>query len=492
MFVSSKMAVFKTTIAFILLLLLQVAANVSSAKDACSECSCANSTVYCRLNGSSNIPSFTNLPKEITKCRLDDNDFHRITQFPRLNIQHLSISRCNVEHIDDAAFLNLRNLESLDLSFNNLKTEVLIGHIFRGHYAPDKYEPLWNLKNLTLKKNLLHSLRSDVFEHLPNLESLDLSENSLQTLVGFTEKALTSLTRLKVLNLSDTMLARIPHSFIHMSKYLETLDLSGNYFTEIPMELESTHNIEWLSLDDNPIRNVRQFPRLPFLRTLHLSNMMYLTEINNRSLIGLPQLEEFYCSHNRELRLIDGSAFSCLDLSVSEGEIWPPLKVLSLNNNSLRYLDSHLLSRWDDLQKINVQNNPWVCDCENQWIIHTLVPLISRTDSKLLKSFKCQEPIEMRGKFFEDLYQQNYHMRCLDLYNHKPEKDATLLIRLLFGLIFSLPFFMIIFVLLTKLRKSNNLPVHRYSLFSNNSDDMNLARFTSPYHILEKPLENFK
>ena len=67
------------------------------------------------------------------------------------------------------------------------------------------------------------------------------------------------------------------------------------------------------------------FPKLPFLRFLHLNRMPALISIENRSLSSLPQLEGFYCSDNPILVQIDKNVFSYVNESIGEGEMWPPL-----------------------------------------------------------------------------------------------------------------------------------------------------------------------
>lgn len=73
-----------------------------------------------------------------------------------------------------------------------------------------------------------------------------------------------------------------------------------------------------------------EFPSMEFLKVLHLSRMTDLIKIEKRALSTLPKLEEFYCSDNRKLKRIDKTAFSAVQSNEEgEGEVWPPLKVVS-------------------------------------------------------------------------------------------------------------------------------------------------------------------
>lgn len=60
---------------------------------------------------------------------------------------------------------------------------------------------------------------------------------------------------------------------------------------------------------------------------------------------------------------------------------------LDLSYNALRYLDSHLLSRWDTLEELNLQGNKWVCDCLNQWLVDTLAPMLESKHSEFIIDF---------------------------------------------------------------------------------------------------------
>lgn len=49
--------------------------------------------------------------------------------------------------------------------------------------------------------------------------------------------------------------------------------------------------------------------------------------------------------------------------------MWPPLKKLDLSDNALRYLPQLLISRWDWLEKLDLTNNKWSCDCDNEYLV---------------------------------------------------------------------------------------------------------------------------
>lgn len=57
------------------------------------------------------------------------------------------------------------------------------------------------------------------------------------------------------------------------------------------------------------------------------------------------------------------------DSQTSEGEMWPPLKKLDISDNAIRYLSAMLVGRWDKLEELDLMNNEWSCDCNNQFLV---------------------------------------------------------------------------------------------------------------------------
>lgn len=52
------------------------------------------------------------------------------------------------------------------------------------------------------------------------------------------------------------------------------------------------------------------------------------------------------------------------------------LPQLILYSNNLSSISEHLLEHWDEIEEIDIRNNPWKCACENQWMIDKLIPII--------------------------------------------------------------------------------------------------------------------
>lgn len=189
--------------------------------------------------------------------RFDNNGIEVITRFPNLtDVHYLSFRSNKINHIEPLAFLDLNSLEYLDLSDNKLTNNALQREIFEGHFSAHELQPLKNLKWLNLISNELHALNPDVFDHLDNLETLLLGRNQFKIIDPNTASAISSLNKLKVLDLSFMELRTIPEHMLHAPRALHTLNLTGNVFTITPEALYHTPNLVELNLNDNPFKQI--------------------------------------------------------------------------------------------------------------------------------------------------------------------------------------------------------------------------------------------
>ncbi|XP_059479910.1 leucine-rich repeat neuronal protein 2-like [Neocloeon triangulifer] len=417
------------------------------AQEICSKCQCTPGTstlVDCTDKALTAVPNATEWPKDVAiEARFDHNRLVHLTSMGSIpTLEKLSISHCQLTLIDDLAFMHVPNLTYLDLSNNQLTSETLRPQVFRGLYAPDGYEPMRQMRVLHLGYNAIHSLDQDLFEHLTFLTELSLKYNPLSVLDQSTVLAISSLDYLKVLDLSYTGLTTLPMHSLHSPRFLEELHLAGNSFIEIPTQaLADTHTLKILTLDDNPIRNLEKgsFPSLPTLEHLSMCSLPNLTVIGAEAFSGMQSLVELIMVDNVHLQYIDPEAFK----GQVEGDSWT-LRRLHLNGNSLGRLPKELLRRWDALDELRLQGNPWVCDCDSQWILTDLIHIL---DSMAAPTLVCHEPIEMRGQTFNTLAQNEEHLRCLDLYDHHPEKDGAILIGVLIGVLLAVPITIAIVIL---------------------------------------------
>nr|CAD7435120.1 unnamed protein product [Timema monikensis] len=390
------------------------------AANICGVCSCEGDTVNCTNHSlthhfnATDWPNITKGEQELKVALFDYNNLIHVRVFPELPLTHLSLSHNHIVKIDECAFQNMTNLTELDLSFNQLTSSLLSEDIFK---------------------------------------ILDLSYNGLKF---------------------------FPDTLLHTPRRLTTLLLEGNQLTSVPKGLSASHKLEHLTLSGNPIEVINAengFPKLEFLKSLQLSYMDKLTRIEAGGLSKLTALEEFHCNHNPKLKFIDPTAFSRRE-GEEESEQWPPLTKGALakivkggERVGSRDIDTHnaiVARRWDKLEILDIQVNPWMCDCENQWMVSTLVKVIENKTPDLARGIMCGQPEEMRASFITDLEARNYQMRCLDADGAHPERDSMLLVGVLVGVLLATPITLAAVLLWRK----------RRHIFSNTSNNYSRALYT--------------
>lgn len=60
---------------------------------------------------------------------------------------------------------------------------------------------------------------------------------------------------------------------------------------------------------------------------------------------------------------------------------------LDLSHNQLRWMPESLVS-WNTLLGVDLQGNPWHCDCALQWMLTRVVPAAYRTDQTALEDLR--------------------------------------------------------------------------------------------------------
>lgn len=177
-----------------------------------------------------------------------------MTRFPNISqVQYLSFHANKIRRIENSAFFYLTALEWLDLSNNKLGLGLALKkEIFRNQFYESPLLKLNRLKWLNLIDNNLHTLKADVFDRLDSLETLLLGRNQFKIIDSNAAEAISSLNRLKVLDLSFMELSTIPKFMLLPPRSLHTLNLTGNLFTILPEALQFTRNLVTLNLNHNP------------------------------------------------------------------------------------------------------------------------------------------------------------------------------------------------------------------------------------------------
>ncbi|CAL1261669.1 unnamed protein product [Larinioides sclopetarius] len=341
------------------------------------------------------------LNPELRELRLSNNLIKAIrTSFSVYrNLEFLDVSHNQLSTLDKGNFEDLKKLKVLLVNSNMISV-----------LQNDTFISLNALKVLHLNENYLQTLPAKVFVQLESLELLDLCQNSISNI---DQEAFFGLKSLKTLLLRDNKLTNIPSTpFQYISKLFK-LDLGLNSFENIPENSFSALNdLEELSLDgcgikaiqygafkwlnsllilrihDNDLWEIptkalfdvirleelhigqnkfhslkaKSFQRLKFLRTIEINGCPNLNEIEKGAFADNTNLKTIIINHNKELRHIQDGAFDNL----------PNIQHVSFRGNSFETLQYGLLS-WDELQFLDVRDNPLVCNCSLLWLWKLLV-----------------------------------------------------------------------------------------------------------------------
>ncbi|KFO84277.1 Leucine-rich repeat-containing protein 32, partial [Buceros rhinoceros silvestris] len=177
-------------------------------------------------------------------------------------VKYLELSNNFIQNLSSSYMLEIGQLEYLDMSFNQL--EALS--------ATTLAQLPW-LRALLLGSNHLdrnYVANGQALHLLRNIEVLDLSANNLESHVA--GWYISSLTRLRALDLSGNRMTRLPAGIFWSAPRLHRLDLSNNYIMEIEEgAFEALQGLEVLNLALNSLHCISGFS-LTQLRVLNLSH----------------------------------------------------------------------------------------------------------------------------------------------------------------------------------------------------------------------------
>lgn len=301
-------------------------------------------------------------------------------------ISKLLFQHNNIQVIEDGAFSGGR-LTLLDLSHNKISGDTLRKAVFRGklNQSSGVYADS-SLEKLFLGFNEIAYLTPDTFFYLKRLTTLYLNNNPLTVIGDTTARELQSLPRLSTLHLGSINVTRLPDSMFNKMK-IESLYLNGNQLTQVPNMAPLGNSLLNLNLDNNQIRELKEhsFSRLRYLSALNMSANPRLRTIGKHTFRGLANLQTLYCNFNPVLAHVHPQAFN---------QEWG-LREFYINNNALSSLPRDL-GDWDNLDVLDIQSNPWTCDCSVRWLVDYLAKR-QRTDPELNQNLHCSKPVTLSG-----------------------------------------------------------------------------------------------
>lgn len=286
--------------------------------------------------------------KKLIELNLGQNKISHIESdtFQGLEMLQILNLRGNlIDELKDNAFSSLSNLEELNLGENRI-----------AQIDPDAFYRLYNLKILYLDDNSLTHVPALSFPPLTNLAELFIGVNSFTTLE---KNAFEKLKKLTTLSLNGAQLHNISSGAFTGLESLRILDLSSNRLTRIPTkELSTLSRLEELKIgmNDFDIITEKAFDGLSNLHQLEIIGAKKLVRVQNNAFIENGNLRVIRLTNNEELSQFESAAFHGL----------PYLKELILKNNAIESIRENLYE-WDNLQTLDLSDNPLRCDCHLLW-----------------------------------------------------------------------------------------------------------------------------
>ena len=310
------------------------------------------------------------------------------------NLTFLKIENYGIATLMGDTFQPCQNLESLDLSKNDLR-----------QVEEENFSGLSKLQYLNLNYNQLNSIGNFTFRKLPQLEALHVAFNHIQEI---SELNFAGLQNIKNIDLRSSQIRSIHRNAINFLTTLEEIILFNNSLTAIAANL---------------------FSNLPYLRIINLqSNLIHTIEhqqMASRSLVmvnfgqneitAIPTGFLQNISSSKVTVNLAGNSIASLPANVLNGVT---LEVLFLSSNNISTIDKDALNN-SFIEKFDIQqnflqhipegvqkhlnqsnvlllsNNPWSCDCSIQW-----VRVLLRTD---VPEPTCTEPRSYFGNRLSDV-----------------------------------------------------------------------------------------
>ncbi|XP_033327169.2 uncharacterized protein LOC117220870 [Megalopta genalis] len=183
------------------------------------------------------------------------------------NLSRIDLSENRIDRIEDAAFAGLSSLRELDLRGNRLT--LFTGEYFDtgtglaildlsdnriDRLSPTAFAIHPRLRQLDLSGNRLAQFPGEYARPLQFLQKLDLSENRLQRVPEF---AFSRIPRLRVLDLAENEIESVDELAFHNSTQLQLIDLSGNRIETLDdRTMEGLLRLEHLALGENRLTSL--------------------------------------------------------------------------------------------------------------------------------------------------------------------------------------------------------------------------------------------
>lgn len=289
----------------------------------------------------------------------------------RSNITNLSLARNQFELLRRESFINMPNLEILDLR------EVLVLNV-----SHDAFVNVPNLRTLLLSGNKLSFVPKGVL--LQQLTYLDLSDNSGNAFVSsyfsLGKGRFVGMSNLTVLNLSYNRINGVMNDTFEGLTNLAVLGLkNATIFYLGNNSFAFLRNLRFLNLENNPLGNTitltkEIFNGLENLEVLLLGGCSLSTL--NSPFDHLKSLKHLGLERNN-LHSLAGELFrplvtlKSIDISKNALISWQQnifrwnrnLKRILASHNKFTYLSETMIEDFSNVEDLELAENPFSCDC---------------------------------------------------------------------------------------------------------------------------------
>ncbi|CAK9797738.1 Slit homolog 3 protein [Anthophora quadrimaculata] len=332
-----------------------------------------------------------------------------VTQIITLDLSHNNISTLSKEFSE-----SLSKLQYLNLSFNKILSledcNLTYLSSLKEIYLNNNLIVALNMQMLPKSLSKLHFGYNQISEipyDLSHIEVLNIEYNKISEI----HDNLTS-ANLQHLNISGNMLSTFPNILFES---LQILDISDNNLTRIPEAIcvKNFPLIIQLTVSKNPIRNLVFHSELK-LKSFIASYMSMLETIDKDTLANLKapwkDCINLTISNNNMLSFIHENALEHMNLCS-----------LDLSNNQLSYVAQNLTTHGDisTTHNINLQGNPFKCNCSLQWMLDDLMPKLYSSQPSLLNNLRCAWPPQILNMRMVHWYKWKNQIFCIDTSNFK-------------------------------------------------------------------------
>ncbi|XP_033096281.1 toll-like receptor 13 [Anneissia japonica] len=362
--------------------------------------------VDCSRRNLTEIPDSYQLPTDTEVYFLQSNSIielpsNSFTTTPNLKILDLSYNRLISDSIDRDAFKGLDNLQQLKLDGNQFKT-------LKGRWC----QFLPSVEFLSFQNCEISIVNGDDLNGCENLRHIDFFDNNLGAELQ-THTSWYKFHKLKIINLKKNGFDNL-YFGKQLPTTIESIDVSKNYLSSL-WTISLKHfspNLKYLNLADNNFdsfyfKNRNEFKGLKALEVLLLNNNL-LSEVRKLWFTSLVKLKYLSLSNSSIIIIQEQSFVKCvslrfIDLSANKITYLPSklfhglenLYSLNLQGNLITRLpgkafhgsglleniimadnmltainDSVGLQKLKNLKKLDVQSNPFLCNCDLVWFRH--------------------------------------------------------------------------------------------------------------------------